>query len=365
MEGRTALKILEKRLKKGRIKIVPESADDLWHLYNLIERNDEVYARTTRQVKVEQDFSRPKEGRRVPVFLGVRVEDVAWDKSLNRLRVHGIVCEAPEEINVKGYHHTINVTVAKPVTIVKHRWLKHHLDRLKRASRVEETPILMVSMDDEEYCIAALRQYGVEVKAEVRTRLPGKMETERRTKAKAEFFKGALKTLREAWINSHNPIVILGPGFVKDEFVNYLKRTASDLAQDILDVKGVNSAGVAGIQEALRSGVLTKALKHLRLVEESRAVEEILERLGRGRLDVTYGLADVEKAKTFGAVEKLLLTDNTLREADDEERLTLESIMREVEEKGGKIMVVSAEHEAGEKLLALGGIAALLRFPIG
>ncbi|MEM2936446.1 MAG: hypothetical protein QW231_04625, partial [Candidatus Bathyarchaeia archaeon] len=179
------------------------------------------------------------------------------------------------------------------------------------------------------------------------------------------FFKGALKNLQEAWINSHNPIVILGPGFVKDEFVNHLKRTAPDLAQDIIDVKSVNSAGVAGIQEALRSGVLTKALKHLRLVEESRAVEEVLERLGRSRLDVTYGIADVEKAKTFGAVEKLLLTDITLREANDEKRLTLEGIMREVEEKGGKIMVISAENEAGEKLLALGGIAALLRFPVG
>jgi len=359
------LKILEMKLKKGIVKVAPESADDLWHLYNLVEHNDEVYAKTTREVKMEQDLSRPKEGRRVPVFLGVRVEDVAWDRSLNRLRVHGIVCEAPEEINVKGSHHTINVTVDNPLTIVKPRWLKHHLDRLERASRVREAPILLVSMDDEEYCVATLRQYGIEVKAEERTRLPGKMETERRTKAKAEFFKGALKTLQEAWIGSHNPIVVLGPGFVKDEFVNYLKRTASDLAQDIIDVKSVNSAGVAGIQEALRSGVLTKALKHLRLVEESGAVEEILERLGRGRLDVTYGLAEVEKAKTFGAVEKLLLTDITLREANDEKRLILEGIMRDVEERGGKIMVISAENEAGEKLLALGGIAALLRFPIG
>jgi protein pelota len=38
--------------------------------------------------------------------------------------------------------------------------------------------------------------------------------------------------------------------------------------------------------------------------------------------------------------------------------------MREVEAKGGKVVVVSAEHEAGEKLLALGGIAALLRYPV-
>jgi stalled ribosome rescue protein Dom34 len=38
--------------------------------------------------------------------------------------------------------------------------------------------------------------------------------------------------------------------------------------------------------------------------------------------------------------------------------------MKGIEAKGGKIIVVSVEHEAGEKLLALGGIAALLRYPL-
>jgi stalled ribosome rescue protein Dom34 len=38
--------------------------------------------------------------------------------------------------------------------------------------------------------------------------------------------------------------------------------------------------------------------------------------------------------------------------------------MREVEQRRGSITVVSTEHEAGAKLLALSGIAALLRFPI-
>ncbi|MCK4434887.1 hypothetical protein KAU92_05300, partial [Candidatus Bathyarchaeota archaeon] len=42
----------------------------------------------------------------------------------------------------------------------------------------------------------------------------------------------------------------------------------------------------------------------------------------------------------------------------------LEELMNVVEQKGGKIMIVSTEHEAGEKLTALGGIAALLRYSI-
>jgi protein pelota len=64
------------------------------------------------------------------------------------------------------------------------------------------------------------------------------------------------------------------------------------------------------------------------------------------------------------AVETLLITDVTIRTASIEQRKELEELMREVEGKKGKVMVISASHEAGEKLLSIGGIAALLRFPV-
>jgi stalled ribosome rescue protein Dom34 len=58
------------------------------------------------------------------------------------------------------------------------------------------------------------------------------------------------------------------------------------------------------------------------------------------------------------------LADTMLREVGDKQRLHLEKLMQEVEQRRGSITVVSTEHEAGEKLIALSGIAALLRFPI-
>jgi protein pelota len=219
-------------------------------------------------------------------------------------------------------------------------------------------------MDDEEYCVAILRQYGIEVKVGERTKLPGKLEAEKREKAKRAFFKGALKSLRETWTPLHSPIVVIGPGFVKNDFADYVKREAKDIADSIVDVKGVNSAGLSGIQESLRSGILSKALKHMRVAEEMKAMEEVLARLGKGRGDITYGFTDVEKAINYGAVDKLLVADSKLRETTDEERRALEKLMKRVEEASGEVMVLSTEHEAGTKLLSLGGVAALLRFPL-
>ena len=358
------MKIFRIDIKKKFAKVMPESLDDLWHLYNIILEHDEVHARTTRQTKPDDQYARPTKAKRVPVNLGVKVEKLAWDRVLNRLRITGIVCEAPEKLSIKGSRHTINVTVNKPLTIVKEQWQKHHLDRLKRASRITAAPITIISMDDEDYCVAVLRQYGVEVKAGVRNRLPGKLEAEKREKAKQLFFKTALHSLRETWAPLHSPIVVIGPGFMKDDFVDYVKSEARDVAESVVAVKGVNSAGLSGIQESLRSGILSDVLKHVRVGDEVKAVEELLARIGRGKEDATYGFSEAEKAANYGAVEQLLVADVTLRETTNEKRRLLELLMKNVEKARGEVIVISSEHEAGTKLLSLGGVAALLRFPL-
>ena len=364
MRGRlVALKILEINLKKGFAKVIPETFDDFWHLYNIIYKGDEVFARSTREIRPDEKYARPGRGERVSVFLGVRVEAITWDKLLGKLRIHGTISEAPENVPA-GAHHTISIALNTPMTIVKKKWPKHQVERLERASRSSEKPIIIVSIDDEGYAIATTAQYGIEEKIEERIRLPGKHEAEKRVNATNEYFKKVAGALRQTWSVGQNPIVIIGVGFVKNDFVKHLQNEASDLAKSVVDVKSVNNGGVAGIREALRSGVLLKALKQLRIVEESEVVEDILKRLGKSEANVTYGLEEVQKAAATGAVEKLVLADTALRESGDEGRLQVEDIMREVEQKGGGVVVVSTEHEAGAKLIALGGVAAILRFPL-
>jgi protein pelota len=219
-------------------------------------------------------------------------------------------------------------------------------------------------MDDEEYCVAVLRQYGIDVKAGERIKLPGKFEAEKRAKGKQLFFGGALKALREAWAPLQSPIVVLGPGFIKDDFAEYIRSNARDIAESVVGVKGTNSAGLSGIQEALRSGILSNVLQNMRVADEMKAIEELLARLGRGKNDATYGFIEVEKAVNYGAVEKLLIADSSLRETTDENRRIMEKLMKNIEDARGTVMVISTEHEAGTKLLSLGGIAALLRFPL-
>jgi protein pelota len=108
--------------------------------------------------------------------------------------------------------------------------------------------------------------------------------------------------------------------------------------------------------------VLLKTLKTLRISEETEVVEEILKRLGKEEGTVAYGFEQVKHAAAQSAVERLILTDKFLRESDDDKRLQIEEIMETVEGKRGMVTVVSTEHEAGNQLNGLGGVAALLRF---
>ena len=67
------VKIIEKNLGQGFVKVVPDSPDDLWHLYNVIYKGDEAYAYTSRAIKSDTETSRPKSAERVSAFIGVRV----------------------------------------------------------------------------------------------------------------------------------------------------------------------------------------------------------------------------------------------------------------------------------------------------
>ena len=356
------MKIIEKNISQGFVKVVPDSPDDLWHLYNVIYAGDEAYAYSSRAIKTDTEGSRPKSGERFSAFMGVKVISVGWDKFLGKLRVHGTICHAPDIVPT-GAHHTISVALNQPVTIVKKEWPKHLLDRIIRASETEK-PLLIISIDDEGFAIAETKQYGVEIRVEERMRLPGKHEADKRVEATKAYFKRALNSLNQLWVHTHSLIVVIGVGFVKGDFVSYLSEEAKEMSKSIVDVKSVNNGGTSGIYEALRSGLLLKASHQLRIVDETETMEEVMKRLGKGEGTVTYGLEAVENAIMMGAVEKLVVADTTLRDADETRRLKLEELMHQVEKRNASVTVVSTEHEAGAKLIALGGIAALLRFQI-
>ena len=71
---------------------------------------------------------------------------------------------------------------------------------------------------------------------------------------------------------------------------------------------------------------------------------------------VAYGIGDVRKAVAYGAAETVLVSDTLLR---DEEATR---VIEQAERINASVVVLSTEFEPGERLAALGGVAALLRY---
>jgi len=73
-------------------------------------------------------------------------------------------------------------------------------------------------------------------------------------------------------------------------------------------------------------------------------------------------LEEVKKAYEYGAIEVLLIADEFLRQ--EREKWDVDEFMKNIELMKGKVVIMSTEFEPGQRLMSLGGIAALLRYSI-
>ncbi|MCK5333131.1 MAG: mRNA surveillance protein Pelota, partial [Candidatus Aenigmarchaeota archaeon] len=101
---------------------------------------------------------------------------------------------------------------------------------------------------------------------------------------------------------------------------------------------------------------LERVVAESRMSSETRMVEDFLAELGKESGFVTYGTAHVKKAVDAGAVNSVIVSDKLVREKDAQKILASAEAMK------AEVAIISSTHEAGEKLLALGGIAAFLRY---
>lgn len=343
------MRVLHRDPRTGEIKLRVENADDLWHLSNLVQPGDLVRASTYRREESKTDKIRPEKAEKVRVTLSLRVEKTEFQAFSDRLRISGVIVDAPQDL---GRHHTLNVSVDDVLSIIK-EWKRHELRRIDEAVAATQKPLVtFLSLDDEEALVAQLRQYGVQELATIHAAGHGKMFVTGDTAT--AYFEDIIGKLRTTSLGE--ALVLVGPGFTREAFLAFLQSHDPGLAAKVHS-QGASQAGMRGIQEALRSGMGSKLFADSRVALETQLVEKVLEAIATNR-PCAYGRKEVAEAITAGAVETLLVSDAMVRD------LGIERLLHDVEGARGTVVLVSPHHEAGAKLEGLGGIAALLRFPI-
>ncbi len=344
------MRVLKENLRgdEGEITLLPESLDDLWHLKYLIEPGDLVFALTHRKVQAIADKARPEKLERRPVRLGIRVEDVEFHIYSNWLRLHGVIKSG---IDV-GAYHTLNIEVGTDVSIVKYHWRLDQFQRIKEAVAESKRPKVVLALVEEgEATIGVLRQFGVQMAAEMRAG-SGKGGGEDH---RAQFFREVAGAISLA-AGEDAQVILAGPGFTKEDLKKVIDSSYPDLAKRIT-MDDASSIGRSGFQEVLRRGAVSRVLEDSRIAQETKLIDDLFREIATDG-KAAYGLKEVQDAVNYGAVEHLLVLDEVAR------RRSLDALMRGVANARGKVVIFSSEFEPGERLRSLGGVAALLRFKI-
>jgi protein pelota len=326
----------------GEIQLFPESIDDLWHLRHLITSGDLVFATTFRSVDTAPDKIRPEKAEKRPVRLGLRIDRVEFSEHGIRLRLTGVIEHGVDT----GAYHTINVEIGFEISVIK-QWRPIDLERIDRAVKASVYGVIhILTIEEGEAELFRLRQYGPESVITI-TSGSGKGSD---TDTRAGFFGQVLTVIADIT----GPLIIAGPGFIKDDFIRFAKNRSSTSADRAIVVE-TRRIGRGAVQEVIGKGALDKLIDDLQLSREVKMMEEVLLRISQDSA-VAYGRQQVGEAIEFGAVEQVLIADTLLRDED------VMHLIEKAEAMRATIVVLSSSFEPGERLVALGGIAALLRY---
>ncbi|RLE45223.1 mRNA surveillance protein pelota [Candidatus Woesearchaeota archaeon] len=346
------MKILGKNLKQGEIKVFVESPEDVWYLSQVIDKGDVIKGRTLRKIKVSETAA----GERRPVFLSLVVEKIDFQPGC--LRAGGKIVESPDEVP-KGSFHTFSIEPGSRIVIKKDHWFSFQLDRLKEASELVHSKILICVFDREDAFFALMKRFGYELLSHIKGVVQKKAFDQN---IKSAFFERIVKQLVEYDKRfGLDYIVLASPAFWKDEIVKFLK--GSVLKKKVV-FASCSSADESAINEVLKRDEIKTVLKEERVSKELALVENLLSEVSKGGLAV-YGFENTRNAVLAGAVKTLLVSDGLINKFREEGVFSkLESLMKSVEKMKGKVFLVSSEHSGGKKLDGLGGVAGLLRFKL-
>jgi len=287
--------------------------------------------------------------------VAIRVKNVYFQPFATRLRIHGVIVDAPDEYGLKGSHHTLNVDVGTEISVVKAEWSKSQIERIRRASQ-RGIRALLIATDFDEVSIAILYQQGV--RYVVDKVLPGISRNEPDSVDKV--ITQVVEMVKPIISREDIELVVVGsPAFLKDLIARELSAVLPKGKGIRVFTDSVSTGGRAGINELIRRDVVKNLLKEVSTIEAEEILDEFMTYLSRRPERVAYGLGAVKLAVKANAVSKLLVSEELL---SSNEREVIEEILSEAEDRGAVVRIVPTETPTSAKLSALGGIIAILRY---
>lgn len=357
----------------GQITLIAEDGEDMWHAYNIIQPGDSLRASTLRKVQVESNTGSVGSSR-VRTTLTITVESLDFDSMACVLRVKGRNIVENQYVKM-GAYHTLDLEQNKKFTLAKKCWDSVLLDRIDVAcDPAQNSDVAAVVMQEGIAHVCLVLASMTLVRAKIEMHIPRKKRgsSQQHDKGVEKFFDSVLQAiLRHVNFDVVKCILVASPGFVKDQFQEYIFSYAVKTDNRILIENKPkfllihSSSGFKhSLKEVLSDPSVIARLADTKASAEIRAMEAFYKLLQQEPDRAYYGEKEVEKASDVQAIDVLLICDSLLRTHDVAKRKRLVNIVDSVRENGGTVRVFSSMHITGEQLAQLTGIAAMLRFPV-
>lgn len=239
------------------------------------------------------------------------------------------------------------------------------LEPLREIVEHENTYGLVV-LDRRDAMLGLLKGKAVVPLLQTHSEVPGKHKSggqsaqrfERlREGATVQHFKKIADYMKDQFLpmgDSLKGIIIGGPGVTINKFMG-LDYITGDLKKKILGTKDLSYTGEFGLQELLEKS--EDLLAEEEVAQEKTLMQRFFKELSKDTGLASYGEADVLRCIQLGAADVVLLSE---RLSDD--------LVGRFEEEAGKmsssVQIISTDTREGAQLKEMGGVAAILRYPM-
>ena len=372
------LKQLLEKDKSGTVTIVPQDKEDLWQLYNLIQKGDEIRLTTQRNVKkASTGGGGAKEKGKVErktLTLTINVEGIEYDPSDEHMRLRGKTVEANEFVPAQSFH-TAELELNKTFTLYKQEWDDVSYGIIVKACSIEErAEVGAVVLEEGVAHICLITDNMTVLRNKIEKAIPRKRRGEGSSHDKAlEKFLGMVVStmLRNLDLAKLKAVILASPGFVAqqlyDEIFAQATRDSNKLVfhnKSKFVVVHSSTGYLQGLEETLKDPQVQRQLRNTKFTEEANVFDEFQRILNLDDGRAWYGPDEITKAIDLGAVRYLMLTDSLFRSDDISTRKNYIKLSDEAKTQGAEVLVFSSLHESGVQLDQLSGVAALLKYPV-
>ncbi|XP_044003835.1 protein pelota isoform X2 [Aphidius gifuensis] len=354
------MKLIFKNIEKdygGTVALVPENPEDMWHAYNLICECDRVSGSTIRKVQTESSTGSTN-STRVRTTLTIAVENIDFDTQACTLRLKGRNIIENQYVKM-GAYHTLDIEQNRQFVLEKIKWDSIALDRIDMACDVNQNAdVAAVVMQDGIANICLITSNMTIVRAKIDQVIPKKRKgmVTQHEKGLHRFYESVVQAiLRHVNFDVVKCVIIASPGFVKDQFMEYMTQQAIKSDNKLLmENKSKfmlvhSSSGFKhSLKEILAESTVVSRISDTKAAGEVKALENFYAMLQTNPSRAFYGKKHCQVAAASQAIETLLVSDKLFRCQDISTRKEYVDLVENVREAGGDVKIFSSMHISGE-----------------